>query len=384
MPLRVAFNATPLLSPLTGIGNYIVNLGRALAAMQAIDAWSFYGYRWRHEAPTPPRPGPASSAGARALKDLVKRFVPMKRELRQAQQQVAFGRGLRRHGIDLYHEPNYVPIRRDVPFVLTVHDLSWLRYPQTHPRDRIRWLERGLPRALAETRMVLVDSDFVRGEVLESFGLAPERVRTVHLGVADGYRPQAPADTAAVLRPLGLEHGAYLLTVATIEPRKNLDHLLQAYAALPGRLRERYPLVVAGARGWRADSLEKTLRALTEGGQVRFLGHVDARALPALYAGAALFAYPSLYEGFGLPPLEAMACGVPVLASNRASLPEIVGEAGILIDPDDAEATAARIEGLLEDPGTRAELSSRGPLRAARFTWEACAAATLEAYRAVT
>ena len=272
MPLRVAFNATPLLSPLTGIGNYIVNLGRALAAMQAIDAWSFYGYRWRHEAPTPPRPGPASSAGARALKDLVKRFVPMKRELRQAQQQVAFGRGLRRHGIDLYHEPNYVPIRRDVPFVLTVHDLSWLRYPQTHPRDRIRWLERGLPRALAETRMVLVDSDFVRGEVLESFGLAPERVRTVHLGVADRYRPQAPADTAAVLRPLGLEHGAYLLTVATIEPRKNLDHLLQAYAALPGRLRERYPLVVAGARGWRADSLEKTLRTLTEAARCAFSG----------------------------------------------------------------------------------------------------------------
>ena len=366
MPLRVAFNATPLLSPLTGIGNYIVNLGRELATMQAMDAWSFYGYRLSHKAPTPPRPGPASSAGARALKDLVKRFVPMNGELRQAQQQIAFGRGLRRHGIDLYHEPNYVPIRRDVPFVLTVHDLSWLRYPQTHPRDRIRWLERGLPRALAETRMVLVDSDFVRGEVLERFGLAPERVRTVHLGVADGYRPQSPADTASVLRSLGLEHGAYLLTVATIEPRKNLDHLLHAYAALPGRLRERYPLVVAGARGWRADSLEKTLRALTEGGRSPLSRACRGAGAAGAVCGRGLVRVPVALRRLRTAALEAMACGVPVLASNRASLPEIVGEAGILIDPDDAGATAARIEGAARGPRRARELSRRGPLFAPR------------------
>jgi glycosyltransferase involved in cell wall biosynthesis len=376
---RVAINATPLHSPLTGIGNYIVQLGAALRALDAMDVYSFYGVRWRHESPM----ARASAAGGHSasLRELAERWLPWKRDLRSAQQRIMFARGLRRHAIDLYHEPNYIPLRYDVPVVVTVHDLSWLRYPETHPADRIRWLERGLPRALAQSAAILVDSAFVRDELLSTFAVRRERVKIAHLGVGPEFRPLNMEETATTLEPLDLRHGGYILSVGTIEPRKNLGHVLAAYALLPAALRDRFPLVIAGARGWRAGDLKRELQLLADRGQIRFLGHVPAIDLPNLYAGTALFVFPSLYEGFGLPPLEAMASGVPVLVSTGSSLTEVIGDAGMTLDPDLPPTTAAKIVELLEDSTLHAELACRGVLRARVFTWDACAQATLAVYR---
>ncbi len=377
--LRVAVNATPLLAPLTGIGNYIVQLGAALHARGDVDVHSFYGYRWRHESPCPPVTGGRSIAATR-VRDLIKPWIPLKRELRSLLQQVTFMRGLHRHAIELYHEPNYVPVRYDVPVVVTIHDLSWLRYPETHPADRVLWLERGLPRALDRAGAILVDSAFMRDEVVAMFDVSPQRVTVAHLGVSLAFRPRRPEETAVTLRPLGLKHGQYLLSVGTIEPRKNVGHLLAAFARLPAALRDTFPLVIAGARGWRAGDLERELRLLADRGQVRFLGHVPADDLPHLYAGAAAFVFPSLYEGFGLPPLEAMACGVPVLVSDRAALPEVVGDAGLVFDPEQPQDIAVKIAAILEDSSARGDLAHRGTNRARCFTWSACAQATVEAY----
>jgi len=378
MALRVGFNATPLLSPLTGIGNYIAHLGAALAKTGAVDAYSFYGGRWQHQ--TPSAPAAAGVALAARVRNAIKPFVPFKRELRQAQRQMAFTRGARRNAIELYHEPNYVPFVADVPVVITVHDLSWMRYPETHPADRVRWLERAMPRAIERAAAVLVDSEFTRQEVLSTFGLPPARVHAVHLGVASSFRPLEARDTSRSLQRMGLAHGEYVLTLGTIEPRKNLAHVLEAYAALPAPVRNRYALVVAGERGWRAERLERQLRDLAERSNVVVLGQVPAADLPSLYAGAAAFVFPSFYEGFGLPPLEAMACGVPVLVSDRASLPEVAGDAAVIIDPERPDLTAHGIEAILADPVMRAEMIARGTRRAATFTWEACAMKTLDAY----
>jgi alpha-1,3-rhamnosyl/mannosyltransferase len=380
--IRLAFNALPVLAPLTGVGNYIVHLGRALAATGEVDVHTFYGGYWQQGAPSPPRSG-ARAALARTTLALVKPFVPFRRELRHAQRQSCFGRGARRAAVDLYHEPNYVPFRAEVPTVLSIHDVSWVRFPDTHPRDRVRWLERGMPSAIARAAAIVVDSQFTRQEVIATFGVASAKLHVTHLGVAPAFHPRTPGETRATMSSMDLMHGRYVLCVATIEPRKNLGHVLESYAALPAPLRARYPLVVAGASGWRAGDLEKRLRRMSAAAQVRFAGHVDDRCLPDLYAGAAVFVFPSIYEGFGLPPLEAMASGVPVLVSRRASLPEVVGDAGILLDPDRPDLTAASIVSLLDDETARFRMAALGRKRAASFTWEACAGRTVDVYRRV-
>ena len=255
--LKVAFNATPLLSPVTGIGNYIIELGAALAASGAVDPYSFYRYQWRHEAPKPPlqdAPGEASFANR------IKPFIPLRSAIRQHAHHLGFAGGLRRHRIELYHEQNYVPLSYDVPVVITIHDLSWMSFPNAHPADRVRWLERSLPRAIDRAQAILVDSNFIRHEVLATFGVDTERVRTAHLGVAPEFSPRLPEQTKPILQQLGLSHDGYILTVGTLEPRKNLRHMLESYALLPAEVRERYPLVIAGARGWRSSGLVTQIR----------------------------------------------------------------------------------------------------------------------------
>lgn len=375
--LKVAFNATPLLSPITGIGNYIIELGAALAASGAVDPYSFYRYRWRHEAPKPPEQG---VPGKPSLVNRIKPFIPMRGPIRRVAHYLGFASGLRRHRIQLYHEPNYVPLSYDVPVVITIHDLSWIHFPEAHPADRVKWLERRLPKAIDRAEAILVDSDFIRHEVLTTFGIDTERVRTAHLGVAACFMPRTPTQTAPMLQRLDLSHGSYILTVGTLEPRKNLRHMLNSYALLPWDVRQRFPLVIAGARGWRSSGLVTQIRRIGDR-QVRFLGHVDRAVLPHLYAGAALFAFPSLYEGFGLPPLEAMASGTPVVVSDRASLPEVVGDAGATMDPHDPEQTAYLVRDLLDDPDCRAAMARRGLERATRFTWQNCSAVTCSVYR---
>ena len=378
MSLRIAFNATPLLSPITGIGNYILELGTALASFPDIDAYSFYRYRWRH-APPAGQDGGGGMLGQWVLQG-IKPLVPFRAAMRHSTKLLGFSRGLREHRIDLYHEQNYVPLSYDVPVVITIHDLSWIRYPAAHPMDRVRWLDKGLPRALDTARAVLVDSEFIRREVLTTFGLDCESVHVAHLGVPRGFSPRPPSSTAQSLGKLGLEHGKFILTVGTIEPRKNLVHVLEAHALLPEALKAAYPLVIAGARGWRSQGMLTRLRSQDDR-HVRFLGHVTSEELANLYSGAALFVFPSIYEGFGLPPLEAMACGAPVIVSDRSSLPEIVGDAGVMMNPEDPESTTATIQDLLADPGRRLEMSRQGIERASRFTWTRCAEVTRAVYR---
>ena len=330
---------------------------------------SFYGFRWRHEAPRPPPRG-ARGPAAQSLRDAIKPFVPFKRELRGAQQQLMFARGLRRHAIDLYHEPNYVPIRFDVPVVTTVHDLSWLRYPDAHPIDRVRWLEQGFA---ARAGAVGGDPgrfgvrapggvDHVRHRAGARDGGAPGRGRAVPSAVSGSdERRSAAARLGSRQLPAHRRHDR-----ATQEPRPRARSLCAAACLLCASAfrwwwRERR----AGARArWRQGCANWPIA-----GQIRFLGHVPASDLPSLYAGAAAFVFPSLYEGFGLPPLEAMASGVPVLVSDRASLPEVVGEAGIRLDPDRPERTAEQIVALLDDVEQRSRMIVAGTERARGFTW---------------
>jgi glycosyltransferase involved in cell wall biosynthesis len=376
-PVTVAINATALLSPLTGIGHYIRSLAQALVAGAEADLHYFYGTGW--SATLRDSPVPRIVAG----KAMVKKLVPRAYEVMRFVQQRRFNAGIRRLPGAVYHEPNFLAFECERPTVITAHDLSWLRYPHTQPPDRVRVLNARFGPALARCAHVITDAESVRREIIETYAVAPERITAVPLAAREIFRPRDETACAGTIGRHDLAWRHYFLCVGTLEPRKNLQLAVQAYAGLPAAVQSRFPLVIVGMKGWLTSELDRLLAPLAGSGHVRLIGYVDDDALAALYAAARAMVYPSLYEGFGLPPLEAMASGTPVIASSVSSLPEVVGEAGVLVDPADVEALRTAMRELAEDDRRWEALRSAGLARAAKFSWSRCARETLAVYRQV-
>lgn len=265
--------------------------------------------------------------------------------------------------------------------VVTAHDLSVFRQPECHPVDRVRFFEANVPASLKRAGAVITCSNTVRDEVIAYFGLPAERVTAIPLGVSAVFRPHAIEEIAAVLARYGLKAGRYALSVATLDPRKRFPELLKAWLALSDDVRRRWPLAVAGGEGWLSDDIRGQLDQGVAAGWARRLGYVPDADLPALYAGSALFVYPSTYEGFGLPPIEAMASGVPVVVANASCLPEVTRGAAMLVDPLDIEGFAENLARGLTDRAWRQDAVSRGHDVAASYSWDACIEKTVSVYR---
>jgi alpha-1,3-rhamnosyl/mannosyltransferase len=285
----------------------------------------------------------------------------------------------RLHGT-LVHGTNFFLPHGVETGVVTIHDLSVFRYPETHPAERLQMFEREFASSVQRARHIITDSETVRRELIANFGVAEARVTAIYLGVSRDYRPRNPEDLRDQLAPFGLSAGGYALCVSTLEPRKKTAELLRAWRELPDDLRRSTPLVLAGAKGWLNDTLHEQIDAGVAEGWLKHLGFVPEPILPALYAGARLFLYPSIYEGFGLPPLEAMASAVPVLVANRSCLPEVCGDAAGYIDPDDAQGFSKSIAVALLDESWREAARRRGLERSALFSWDRCAAETVDVY----
>ena len=301
--------------------------------------------------------------------------------------------------LDVFYSPDFVlpPTLPRTRTLLTVHDLSFLRCPDAFVPALRRYLERVVPRSIARAERVLADSEATRADLVALLGALPEKVQVLYSGVHPRFRPQPePGEAERVRARYGLGDAPYALSVGTLQPRKNYPRLIQAFAHLRTgesanqrmanggsqtcRLAD-LQLVIAGGRGW---LYEETLaEAGKHAARVRVLGFVDDGDLPALYRNAALFVFPSLYEGFGLPVLEAMACGVPVICSNASSLPEVAGDAALLVDPLDTDGLAAAMARVLGDVGLRQQMIARGFAQAARFTWEKAARQLLAAFDAL-
>ena len=291
------------------------------------------------------------------------------------------------HGLDLYHATEHLlPILTRARSVFTLHDAAYAHFPQFHlPRNRI-FLRLMMPRFLRRADAVITVSEFTRRDAERLYRVPPEKLTVIPEGVEPRFRPAEPEAVRAVQARYRLPE-RYLLFVGTLEPRKNLVTLLDAYAAL----RQQTPpagtawpgLVIAGGRGWLYETFFERLRALGLEAVVTLTGYVPDAHLPALIGGAEVFAYPSVFEGFGLPPLEAMACGVPVVCSDASSLPEVVGSAGLLVPPHDAAAWTEALRQALVDDALRRRLRAAGLARAGQFTWEAAARQTLAVYAQV-
>ena len=266
-----------------------------------------------------------------------------------------------------------------MPAVATVHDLTALLMPETH-RLKVKWSLLPFLRASLERadRLAALSRSTAR-DIAFHFPQCARKVRVVYPGVDAEFRPGSRAEIDGIRQELGLAAG-YVLYAGTLEPRKNVGAVLDAWEALHDDDPQVPPLLLVGPYGWASRRLVARISALAPRG-VRALGHVDRARLVRLFQGARVFVYPSLYEGFGLPPAEALACGIPTVVSNTSSLPEVVGDAGVQVDPGDAGELAAAVRDLLRDPVRAAELGHRGVEQAARFRWERAAAEMEEVFR---
>jgi glycosyltransferase involved in cell wall biosynthesis len=376
---RVVLDGFPLQVRSAGVALYTEELARAIAQLQPLAELTLFGM---HAALLPRRPrhhGGASPwpPNLRWSRSLLYPLI-MGQPFPALPRLIALERVL--PWADVFHATNFVcPRSRRIPVVVTVHDLTLLRHPELGTRRLRRLVSRVGPEVRA-AHHVIADSAATRHDLIELLAVPPERIHVVHLGCHARFRP-VPADAAraAVGERYGLRD-PYILHVGTLEPRKNLATLIRAYA----RLRRERPipqgLVLAGDRGWKYEPILRLVEDLGLHAAVQFTGPVPAEDLPALYNAADLFVYPSLYEGFGLPPLEAMACGTPVVTSNVSSLPEVVGDAALLVDPHDECALTEAMARALSDTELRQDMRARGLERARHFSWERSARETLAVY----
>ena len=379
--MKILVNPSPLLMPLTGIGQYIRSLFTAMYKMPDADINIYYGLRC--EKSVRPLFSPTAQKVTRTL-SVLQRLIPRARTLRRVAEKALFSHHTSSSaGQTLYHEPSYLPLPYNGPQVVTVCDLSCFDHPQTYPKERVELMQRNMPAAMAKADHIMVISEATGAALQRWFNADKSRITNTYLAADPRFQPQ-PADTLAVaLASLGLTTEAYVLCVGTLEPRKNLTTLFLAYGELPAALRQRYPLVVAGMSGWNTEALLKSAENLIRRGELRLLGYEADAVIPSLYPGAAAFFYPSRYEGFGLPALEAMASGVPVITSNQTSLPEVVGDAGLMFDPDDVDSLREQLQRLLEDRAFAEMLGQRGLALSRMFSWERCAKETFAVYEKV-
>ena len=355
MSFRVGFDATYEKLSATGVGRYSRSLREALADLEGPELVPLYAAGGR-----------ARSRPAQILQGLAREGVwyPL-----------LFERKARRAGCSAVHCPLPVAVRaKRLPLVVTVHDLLPLEFPELFTRFTRGQMRASLP-SLRRADRLLTNSEYTRRQVIELLGVPPEQVVVTPLGVGEEFRPLQP-DPARLRSRFGIE-GRFVLCVGALEPRKNLAMALRAFERVSSSEPD-LELVVVGPEGWRNREFEERLRRTVA--RVRMTGLVSDGELAALYSATACFLYPSLAEGFGLPVIEALSCGAPIVTSPRGALPEVAGDAVAFADPDDEEAVALTLAQVLSDSGVSADLRRRGPARAGGFSWRRCAELTAGVY----
>jgi glycosyltransferase involved in cell wall biosynthesis len=365
--VRVAMMGRSLRGRFTGVARYTHELVRALSARQTEDVTVFLTQapdlldgvpvrRVRAAFPTP-------NEYARALWEQC--VVPVQ---------------LGRIGFDVYHSPNYIlPVAARCPTVVTVHDLAFLD-PSLHRLRSSAYLSVLTAAALRKADRVICVSAYTRDALAERYPFAADRARVVEEGVSDRFREREPEEITGFRRRHALTR-PYVLFVGTIEPRKNLPRLIDAFGHAVRRAGTAHELLIVGARGWKDGPVRRAFERSLERDRIRFTGYLPDDELPLAYAGADAFAYPSVCEGFGLPPLEAMACGTPVLTSDVSALPDTTGDAALRVDPLDTGAIADGIAELMGDASVRSALSRTGLRHVRRYRWDRVADQTVEVYR---
>lgn len=372
--MRIGIDARPLAGPLAGIRTYLGELLKAFAELNAGHEFILYAHR-------PLAFDVPDSRFQVRIRRTLMNVGTLWLQLHVPRQAVE-------DGVDLFWGAHFLLplcLPRRIPAAMTIYDLVPFLFPQTMQFSNHLVTRFLLPPSLARAQRIMVISESVAADVRRVFGISPDRITVVTPGVRAGFVPRDPLEARhRVSERLGLDpQRPYLLTVGTVEPRKNLRTLVDALASLPHATRMRFALLIAGAPGWKTSALHDAARPLVDEGTVRFLGFVSQDDLPWLYAGAAMFLFPSLYEGFGIPVIEAMASGAPVVASDIPVLREVGHNAAVFVLPTAVDAWAKAIVDLLDDPSRQAELRERGFAQAAGYSFEHSARRLLDVFAAL-
>ena len=361
-------DTTPLLKDLSGVGYVTYQYAKEL---QKLHQNMLFYYAWFYSSKLRQRPlGEYEKAV-----NLAKKYLPRPYLVTHSLKTAIFNYTLAKERPDIFIQPNYIsfPTPFDIPTITFIHDLSHIRFREYHPKERVEYFERFLPRSIEKSAKIVTISEFTKKELVDLGLCEPQKIEVIHNGVDEKFRPITNEEFIPTAKKYGVKYRGYFLFVGTLEPRKNLKTLLEAYLGYLAKTSHPTPLLLAGGVGWRSEHFDDILQKALNTGYVRCLGYVSEDELIALYGGAKAFVFPSIYEGFGLPPLEAMACGTPVLASNASSIPEVVGDAGMLVDPLDSDQIARALGRLDEDEALRQVLAKKGLARSKKFRWQSAA-----------
>ena len=375
--MKVILSVEPVRFPLTGIGRYAYELAKGMQASQQIEELKlFSGTRF-----FPGLPEPANtSGGTHGFKQLVQKSS-LAMEAYRLLMPLVRKRSLKGHDDFIYHGPNFFlppfPGRK----IATFHDLSPFKWAECFDPVKVKYLQQELHKTLANADALITDSEYTRQELAEFASWPLEKIHAIPLAAGPEFRPRTEDEVRTTLERHGLTYQGYSLFVGTIEPRKNIIRLLDAYEMLPKAIRQKWPLILTGYGGWKSDDIHARIKDAERQGWAKYLGFLPAEELPLLYSGARLFVFPSLYEGFGLPVLEAMQSGVPVVCSDRASLPEVAGDAALLKDPDDLEGLAEAFLLVLDSDEYRERLILTANQQTKQFTWQRCTTEAISVYQ---
>jgi glycosyltransferase involved in cell wall biosynthesis len=384
--LRIGIDATALPSRPVGAGNYIIQLIRAIARRTSInnprpengevDGMKFFIFINRSR---------LELLNIEETPNLHLVVLPdLSPFMRLMWEQISFPSVAKNHRLDLLHCLHYtMPIAYPGKKVVTFHDMTFFLFPHHHTVPKRYFFRYFIRTSSRRAVAIITDSESTRQDAIRLVGVSPEKITTVRLGVTQEFRPIHDVTILEHARQKYRLPGHFLLYVGMIEPRKNLPMLLQSYASVSDQMPE-HRLVVVGPKGWMVENILQQTRRLNISDKIHYTGYVEQDDLPFIYNLADVFIYPSIYEGFGLPVLESMACGTPVITSNISSMPEIIGDAGVLIAPDDPQALARSLLDLIHEPMERQRLSKKGLERAATFTWDRTAEKTIAVYRHVS
>jgi len=373
--MKIIINTIPLLSPLTGVGSYTYNIAKRLRILSNSHRYRyFYGF---FSGDLIIYDGRKTLKNFNKIKYYTKKFPFVAKILRTFKRYLS---KMSYEEFDLYFEPNFVPLDgiNAKKVITTIHDFSFYKYPQWHPRDRVEFFKENFWKCIYRSDMIITVSHYMKKEILELLNFEPEKIKVIYNGYDKGiFKRYSPSELNGFRNRFKLPQ-YFLLFVGALEPRKNLERLIKAYISLNKDVKKDLKLVLAGAPGWRNKKIMALINVEKE--NIYYLGYVSNQELAFLYNLATLFVFPSLYEGFGLPPLEAMACGCPVVVSNVSALPEICGDAAYYINPYNIDSIVEGICKVLDDKDLRGELIKKGLERAKIFSWDKSARKHLEVF----